>query len=558
MANVAPPPVIQQAILSPITQRTRRFEIYEQDGTTLWMDGADRLKDGSVSLTYSDDSRRSFDITIDNSDGALKEDPYQGLWYDKVFKVYSGVRLPTQSGEPIVGPSRDLALNKKVQVFVNGVLYPETYHNTYDIITDGKSLGAPTYFGANASGIQQAVVDLGAVWTIDTVKVWHYFLDARTYHNSKTEVSVDGQAWVTVFDSSRAGEYVEKTAGHTITFLPRAVRYIRDSTNGNTVDAYGDWYEIAAYQTQLEWETQVGEFVIDKITSQNWPLDVKVSGRDYVKRCETSKFTQTTTYSAGQSIEKVISAIASNARCYKQKLSPTFRTTQRDFTFDRGSDRWDAIKAITSAYGYEAFFDSNGFLVLQLAPDPAMQPITYTFEIGTLGNIASYSRSTADTELYNHVLVTGESSDSNIPPVWGEAINTEPTSPTNIDAIGDRLYTYTSSFITTTQQAKDVALSFLKVHALEAFEVALTTLVIPWLDPGSIVEFLDPDPITNQPTRYLLSDFTIPLALGTMSVTAKRVTIVSDNGQGGKQGLGRVLYQPGLSVTDLVANDDGS
>ena len=69
-------------------------------------------------------------------------------------------------------------------------------------------------------------------------------------------------------------------------------------------------------------------------------------------------------------------------------------------------------------------------------------------------------------------------------PVYYNAKNTEPTSPTRIAAIGERLYTYTSSFITTVAQAQEVANNFLKVHALEQFEISLESIVIPWLEVG--------------------------------------------------------------------------
>lgn len=58
-------------------------------------------------------------------------------------------------------------------------------------------------------------VDLGAVYDIATVKVWHYYADARTYFNSKTEGSVDGVTWFTIFDSAVSGTYAESSSGKT-------------------------------------------------------------------------------------------------------------------------------------------------------------------------------------------------------------------------------------------------------------------------------------------------------------------------------------------------------
>jgi hypothetical protein len=78
--------------------------------------------------------------------------------------------------------------------------------------------GADREFAYNSSGLHYLQVDLGAVYSVDKVKVWHYGVGGRTYHNTKTEVSADGVTWTTVFDSAGSGEYAESAAGKTHTF----------------------------------------------------------------------------------------------------------------------------------------------------------------------------------------------------------------------------------------------------------------------------------------------------------------------------------------------------
>ena len=143
--------------------------------------------------------------------------------------------------------------------------------------------------------------------------------------------------------------------------------------------------------------------------------------------------------------------------------------------------------------------------------DPVTSPTTQTFETGpNVGNLANWSKQTTDARLYNHIVVTGER--EGMVPVVAEATNTEPSSPTRIAAIGDRVYQYVSQFISTNTQAQNVANSFLKIHALEQFDLNFTSLVIPWLEVGDIVEFLDPNPMPGDPYRFLLSSVNIPLA----------------------------------------------
>jgi hypothetical protein len=65
------------------------------------------------------------------------------------------------------------------------------------------------------------VFDLGAIYNIEYVQIWHYYADGRTYHNNKTEVSRDGANWITIFDTDVSGEYAETSTGRT-TYCYRA------------------------------------------------------------------------------------------------------------------------------------------------------------------------------------------------------------------------------------------------------------------------------------------------------------------------------------------------
>ncbi|MFJ8247287.1 hypothetical protein [Peribacillus asahii] len=84
-------------------------------------------------------------------------------------------------------------------------------------VTDD-STDANVYAGASVSGSTAWVqVDLGEVREdIDTIQVWHYYGDGRTYYKTKTEISTNGTDWQTVFDSDITGTYKETADGNTI------------------------------------------------------------------------------------------------------------------------------------------------------------------------------------------------------------------------------------------------------------------------------------------------------------------------------------------------------
>jgi hypothetical protein len=116
--------------------------------------------------------------------------------------------------------------------------------------TDGDTwANSSSEYASTASGLHYLQVDLGAKYRVDKIKVWHYANDGRTYHNTKTQVSADGSAWTTVYDSATAGEYKETAAGKTHSFAAQGVRYVRDYLNGNTVNAYNHWVELEVWGT---------------------------------------------------------------------------------------------------------------------------------------------------------------------------------------------------------------------------------------------------------------------------------------------------------------------
>lgn len=274
------------------------------------------------------------------------------------------------------------------------------------------------------------------------------------------------------------------------------------------------------------WEVQIGEFMIDRISEAHFPHDVKITGRDYTKKCMLSKFTQATMFQAGQTLEGLIGTIAANAGITKRLLPNTGVVIGDTFTFDRNTSRWDAMKQIATAYNYEIYFDATGYLTIRPFRDPTTSAPVVWIETGKKGQIASYTKSTSDASLFNHILVTGESSDQTTLPVYAEAINTNPDSPTNIDEIGDRYWEYSSSLITDQQQAQDLADSYLSIQSLEEFELDFETLLMPWLEVGDILGFIDPNPAPGDPSTFLLSSLTLPLTLAPMSGVGKRVLIV--------------------------------
>lgn len=306
-----------------------------------------------------------------------------------------------------------------------------------------------------------------------------------------------------------------------------------DNNDGNfTSDPDGFWYDkiLKVYRgvrddAGLVQSYQLGEFYIDRIDEDHFPHVVSITARDSAKRMILAKFPQATAFAAGVPVNTVITALAVASGVTRFNFANVGVNLTTQFMWEAGTARWEAASALAEAHGQELFFDRTGTLTLRPFVDPTTAPVQYVFDTGYKGNLATYSKSTNDTRIFNHILVKG--GNTNEVPVTGVAENNEPSSPTRIARIGRRTYVYESKLISTNTQAQDLATALLRIMALESYELSLDALVAPWLDVGLAIGFEDPNPSPYAPTSYLLTGLTIPLEVGgLMSAEAKRVTLV--------------------------------
>lgn len=289
---------------------------------------------------------------------------------------------------------------------------------------------------------------------------------------------------------------------------------------------------------------QIGTFLIDQTESPHFPWQIHITGRDFTKKLLKDKFGVATTFTATTLVEDAIRGVIVAAGITQYNIPVTGKTLDVDFAYEHGVERWKAVKDMATAFGYEVFFNPQGIFTMQLFTDPLTAPLAYSFTTGTSGNLATYTKMANDSLIVNDLVVLGQ---TNLRvPVFGRAENNDPSSPTRIEGnLGRRSDTYESALVTTNEQAQALADTMLKIVALESFQIDMEALVIPWLEVGTAVEFAPqaqakPDrwhvnwvpprppapPAPPSPTRFLMTSFEIPLKLGPMSATARRITIV--------------------------------
>lgn len=560
------------AILAGSSRVTRRLEICESDGETIWMPSAEtpRMIDGSVSVDYSRAERRSVDLTLDNSDGVLVHSP-EGFWYDKILKIYRGVEFPNLRRQPAIlvieEPANFLAVAPMLRVLgfvdvtVNTSVTTVEQMYGYDIIVANGNIGVITKgailaeayaagyqimtFGLNSTSAEIPLISAtvaksdAATWTVNRYTAvdnylkdsWTNFSLAFITHTGRHVTAVTTGTkivgtWTNAGNPGFTALLQENTRGSRWFHFqpppwPTLERSMRVLMKNAVTWLYG-------YNDLRKYEVQVGEFMIDQINESYFPRTIQVTGRDYTKKLLRSKFSNSTTFNAGLSLDSVVRAIAANAGVTKFVGGASGISVDSEITFARTDERWKAISDICTAAGVEVFFNPEGWLVTRQFLDPVTSPATVSLAVGNPnGNLVSYEKSSNDSRIYNRVIVTGEDAELLGIGVFFQAIaeNNQPSSPTRIERLGQIDYFYTSAFFTTSAQCQKTADNFLSVMALEEFNLDFSSLVFPWIEAGDIAEFIDPTE-ADFPKRFLLTNFNIPLGLSAMSGTAKRVSIV--------------------------------
>lgn len=92
-------------------------------------------------------------------------------------------------------------------------------------------------------------------------------------------------------------------------------------------------------------------------------------------------------------------------------------------------DRWGAITDLAESIAAVVYCDPRGRFVIADAPTTSTAPV-WQVSAGAGGVLVSADSSASRSKVYNRVVVRGESPSSDAPPVRGEALDLDPTSPT--------------------------------------------------------------------------------------------------------------------------------
>jgi len=301
---------------------------------------------------------------------------------------------------------------------------------------------------------------------------------------------------------------------------------------GLTVDRIdGFWYDkvIKIYMgittSTGTWEQAIGTFLMSQMGSEDYIPLAPVSLRDFSSKLDYD-IPLDVGWPSNHPIEDIIGDLALGGGILPGNMNlPVTGDSVPEEKFIRAdSNRWRSMVEVAEAYNYDLYFDADGVLQMQTFADPFLDPPQFRFRVGLGSNVASIGRNIKPDLIRNHVVVAGEAPDGS--PVWGEAFNNEPLSPTRIDRLGQRTRRVENSWVQTFDQATELAERILRFESLEQVESNLGTIIVPWLDVNVTVEFVDPNNTVGDPTRFLLNRVEIPLDLSPAKSRLARVTNV--------------------------------
>lgn len=274
----------------------------------------------------------------------------------------------------------------------------------------------------------------------------------------------------------------------------------------------------------------LGTFAIDAadvVAERNMSI-VALAGSDLWKKLVKAKLGGPVKYTSGTSVVDVIEDLAARAGVtmfvlddLSHRTSNT-RNIQADINYERKAVIGDEISKLATDWALDVYFDQLGRMVVEES-GLSRSPV-WTYRTGETTTLLTAKVSYTDDRLYNHIIVTGTADENN--PIYAEAEDDNPASPTSIDRIGRRTFEYESKFIANASQAQQTANSLLAQHLLVVEDVELDTICNPAFEGNDVLQ-IEEEEFTRLNRQLRIRSFTVPLSSSRQTIKLKRDFTVS-------------------------------
>ncbi|MCA1799965.1 MAG: DUF5047 domain-containing protein [Actinobacteria bacterium] len=273
----------------------------------------------------------------------------------------------------------------------------------------------------------------------------------------------------------------------------------------------------------------LGTFEIfdSNVKDQGDNLEIDITGFDFAKAVQRARLLRNYHVPAGERYDLAIRDLLSFRVPTLQFNFPVVNFYTPPLTFGSsgdqgGGDPWQYATEMAEAVGNEVYFDSVGVCQLTPVPNPATDPVTWTYEEGELSTLLFVEKKMSKEDVYSVVVATGENMD-NDEPVRYEAKDEDPLSPTYVfGPFGEVPFFLRSEYIRTVSQAQQVAEAKLRQSRGKSEGLQIITTPNPAHELGDIIEVKRARARVNE--TYVLDRFNIHLATNqSNNMTLRRV-----------------------------------
>lgn len=223
------------------------------------------------------------------------------------------------------------------------------------MVTDGDHTSEHNYTDCLLPGEKYVEVDLGESIELQSITMWHYYLDNRTYTDNILQVSEDGVVYETVFSSFVEGAYKETAQGKTISFIEDDLKKINNVVSWVEQEACMSLTNYEVVVTEPQTVTPVNnlkialEFRKCKLT---WDALVDTKGVNRIEiYSSTTGFIQTPI--GGENLKSTITDLTKREFSDTSSENNEFDTTFYYSVFVIGDDE-------SYAGAFESFFKTDG------------------------------------------------------------------------------------------------------------------------------------------------------------------------------------------------------
>lgn len=278
----------------------------------------------------------------------------------------------------------------------------------------------------------------------------------------------------------------------------------------------------------------LGIFRIEDVASNDsdGSITTTITGLDRMQRLVDGAFEEPWEQDSGDNFADAILEVVQGAYPDVVTSFASTSVTTPLMGEEAGTDRAYVAIGLAEAIGFELYFDGDGILILRPIPQPGQgDPDAFVIEGGDVElesdpNLLGIDRNLTREGSFNRVIVTAEAAPTGETP-RAVATDDDPDSPTYyFGEYGKKPEFYSNTYVTTQDQAQDVANGKLAQERGLFDSISFSALVDPTLEPGDVVQVRRERMGIDE--QHVLDSVTIPLdAEGTLECETRAVRQVS-------------------------------